>query len=91
MNIHKSNLFPPLRKGRIGGDDNSRKLPVNFLQIINSLLRGHPLLLLPFPRGGYQLPSGKSTLTLPRRGSVDVGQGRIGRKAVIFVLIESKS
>jgi hypothetical protein len=48
-------LYPPLRKGRLGGDDCTKKLPTPCLQIINSLLCGHPLLRLPFPRGGYQL------------------------------------
>jgi hypothetical protein len=54
-NIHKTNLYPPLRKGRLGGDDCTKRLPTACLQIINSLLYGHPLLRLPFPRGGYQL------------------------------------
>ena len=54
-NAHKTNRYPPLRKGRLGGDDCTKKLPTPCLQIINSLLCGHPLLRLPFPRGGYQL------------------------------------
>ncbi|SNU10422.1 hypothetical protein SAMN06298210_102184 [Prevotellaceae bacterium KH2P17] len=55
MNTHKANLYPPLRKGRLGGDDCTRKLPTACRQIANCLPSGHPLLRLPFPRGGYQL------------------------------------
>ena len=54
-NTHKTNLYPPLGKGRLGGDDCTKRLPAACLQITNSLLYGHPLLRLPFPRGGYQL------------------------------------
>jgi hypothetical protein len=54
-NTHKSNLYPPLRKGRLGGDDGTKRLSTACLKMANCLLCGHPFLRLPFPRGGYQL------------------------------------
>jgi hypothetical protein len=49
-------MYPPLRKGRLGGDDNTERLTMYRLMIANSLPTHHPLLRLPFSRGGYQLP-----------------------------------
>ena len=51
----QARAYPPLRKGRLGGDDCTQRLPAYCQKIINTLPKHHPLLRLPFPRGGYQL------------------------------------